>query len=68
MRRILISNVEFFIADQFYHFQTILEDLEAKEIQVVRPLKENTIEKNDPRFNVEIYKLRRLSRKTVRAT
>lgn len=54
------SNAEFLMADKAYHSQTIREALEAKEIQAVIPVKGNTIEKSNPGFDVELYKLRHL--------
>ena len=48
------------MADKAYHSQTIREALEAKEIQAVIPEKGNTIEKSNPGFDGELYKLRHL--------
>lgn len=48
------------MADKAYHSQTIREALEAKDIQAVIPVKGNTIEKSNPGFDGELYKLRHL--------
>jgi transposase len=54
------SKAEFLMADKAYHSQPIREALEKKAIQAVIPIKENSIDKSNPGFDAELYKLRHL--------
>ncbi len=55
-----ISEAEVLAADKAYHVKKIRDQAEAKNIQVVIPVKKNSVDKSNPGFDSHIYKLRHL--------
>lgn len=55
-----ISQAENLMADKAYHSQNIRQKAESKGIQVIIPVKSNSVDKSNPGFDGHLYKQRHL--------
>lgn len=55
-----ISEAENFMGDKAYHSQEIRKMLEDKGMQAIIPVKENSLDKSNPGFDLHLYKHRHL--------